>query len=231
MAGSDIWQRITHLEKRILEQTSGVPLPQSDHWSGVVTWCLILANARLHSIRMVLTDSDNNSAMILTRSLFELAVTLWYIYFDARERLPLYLHHGGLLLTEEEVEQWRQQHEAGATPSAIDILPKRPWVPIRQMCSELDSQQPGARWVDQYNTFYRYASVPTHAGAFTLGRDYSRFRENVALSDDEKAKVLATAIAFHLRVAEIAAKTFAEHISIDTIGNLDKECGDILKNL
>ena len=61
------------------------------------------------------------------------------------------------------------------------------------MCCEL-----GSDWLKEYETFYRYASVPTHAGSFTLGKNYQQLMERRQPSNAERAAVLVSALAFHL---------------------------------
>jgi len=90
------------------------------------------------------------------------------------------------------------------------------------MCCDL-----GSDWLKEYETFYRYASVPTHAGSFTLGTNYRRLLAQQSPSDYEKAGVLVTALEFHLRVVEIVAQIFPEQISSRTVNDLKSDCQEL----
>jgi len=160
--------------------------------------------------------------VILTRSLFELAVNLAYIATNTDTRLPRYLKHGGIPLTRVEAEQLQREIEKNPQPAMWDIVPSQAWKRLLEMCADL-----GPDWVKEYETFYRYSSVPTHAGAFTLGKNCMDLLEQQPPSAQEKATVLITASAFHLRVAEIAAKTFQEQISPEKVKALRGECQDL----
>ena len=87
------------------------------------------------------------------------------------------------------------------------------------MCCDLGSQ-----WVKEYETFYRYVSVPTHAGSFTLGENYVQLLRQQPPSDRDRAIVLVTALVFHLRVANVAANVFPKQIKLDTVTELASEC-------
>ncbi len=210
---------------RILQLSSGLALPRGDHWPTLVTVSLVQSNARLHSIGVLLNEGDWDSAVILTRSLFELEVNLSYISKDIKKRLPKYLRHGGVPLTNEEIEQAKAQLESGRT-DVKDIVPKRAWKHLKEMCCDLDAGR-----LKEYEIFYPYASVPTHAGAFTLGKTFTRLLTGGLLTDRERAVVLVTASEFHLRVAQITAETFPQHIAIGTVEVLHKECSTLGESL
>ncbi len=80
------------------------------------------------------------------------------------------------------------------------------------MCTKL-----GADWLKQYETFYRFSSVPTHAGRFTLGSNYKQLLEHRQPSNWERAVVLTTAPGFHLGIGEVAAKVFPDQIMPEAI--------------
>lgn len=184
------------------------------------------ANAGLHSIWLLLNEHDSNSATILTRWLFELAVNLSYIAKDVAARLPEYLRHGGIPLTSEEAEKRQEELQKGSQPEVKDIVPGQTWRRLKDMCCDL-----GSDWLREYETFYRYASVPTHAGAFTLGENYQHLLEQRLPSDSDKATVLLTASDFHLRIAQIAAKTFPNNIDIKEVEKLREECSNSGRSL
>ncbi|MBI4338353.1 MAG: hypothetical protein HY680_00190 [Chloroflexi bacterium] len=219
MATENIYQRVIDLTDRIFQATSGLELPRGDQWQTVVTVFLTQANERLNSVRVLLEKNHWDSAVILARSLFELAVNLAYIAKNTDIRLPQYLKHGGIPLTEDEAEQLLREIEENPQPAARDIVPGQAWNPLKGMCADL-----GPNWLKDYETFYRYASVPTHAGAFTLGSRYKRLLLQQPPPARERATALITASTHHLRVAEITAKTFPEQIKLDKVMALRGEC-------
>jgi len=228
LATQDIWQRTVDLSNRVFAVTSDIDLPHGDPWPTVVTLFLAQANERLHSVK-VLSDSDNDhwdSAVILTRSLFELAVNLAYIEKDANGRLTQYLRHGGIPLTHEEAEQLQQEIEQNPQPAVLGIVPARAWKKLQKMCKDL-----GDGWVREYEMFYRYSSVPTHAGAFTLGKTLIQLLQQSPPTAQQRAMVLITALALHLRVGEIGAKTFPREINLENVKTLRKERQDLGQSL
>lgn len=222
----NIWRRAVDLTNRVFEVTSGLDLPRGDQWATVVTVFLTQANQRLDSTRVLLDKTHWDSAVILTRSLFELVINLAYIAKNTAKRLPQYLKHGGIPLTNEEAQQLQQETETGTGPAVKGIIPGQAWRRLKDMCCDL-----GSDWLSEYETFYRYASVPTHAGGFTLGRNYVRLLHGQPPSDQERATVLITASAFHLRVAEIAAKTFPGQIDLEKVKALRSECQGLGQSL
>ena len=219
MPTENIWHQAVDLMNRAFQVTSDLDLPRGDKWPTLVTVCLSQANERLDSIRVLLDKNYWDSAVILTRSIFELAVNLAYIARNTAGRLPQYLKHGGIPLTSEEAQQLQQAIERSAQPAVKDIVPGQAWKRLRDMCRDLSSD-----WLKEYETFYRYASVPTHAGAFTLGKNYKRLLDRQPPLDHEKAVVLVTASTLHLRVAEIAANVFPEQIELQKVEEFQDEC-------
>jgi hypothetical protein len=94
------------------------------------------------------------------------------------------------------------------------------------MCDDL-----GPDWLQEYETFYRYASIPTHAGAFTMESTLKSLLDQQPPTSWEKAKVLITASALHLRLTEIAAKTFPNEINIEKVQVLRDECSLLGKEI
>lgn len=219
MARGNIWQQAVDLSDRVLQVTCGINLPKGDHWLTLVTVSLSQANERLDSIRVLLDRNHRESGVVLTRSLFELAVNLPYIAKDVPRRLPKYLKHGRIPTTNEEAEKLKEELETGSQSEVKDIIPGRAWKPLKDMCCDL-----GSDWLREYETFYRYASVPTHAGGFTLGKNYKQLLEQRAPSDHDKARVLVTALDFHLRVAEIAANVFPRQINLKIVKQMQSKC-------
>ena len=214
-----MWQKAIELVNRVSGVTSGLDLPRGNWWLTVVTVGLSQANERLNSIRMLLDKGYWDSAEILTRSLFELAVNLTYISKDTGRRLPLYLQHGGIPLTNAEAQKLQQELGQGCSQDARDVVPGRVWKRLRGMCCDL-----GPQWLQEYETFYRYTSVPTHAGSFTLGKNYIRLLKQQPPSNREKAAVLIPALAFYLRVADTAACVFPRQIKFETVEKMSAEC-------
>ena len=81
-------------------------LSSTDAWKLVVVSAIHTANKRLRSIELLLNPEvdDTFGAVVLTRSLFECAVVLKYIYTDIELHLPKYLDHQGFPRSQEE---WR----------------------------------------------------------------------------------------------------------------------------
>ena len=225
MERNNIWQQSVNLLDKVLQGTSGLSLPRGDrgdYWPAVVTVFLSQANERLYSIRLLLDNNCEASSELLTRSMFELAVNLAYIANNPAKRLPAYLKHGGIPFTNKEAQQLQQKLAQEQPPEVKDVVPGRTWMRLKNMCCDL-----GASWLKEYETFYRYASVPTHAGSFTFGKNYEQLLKQQPLSDRDRATVLVTALDFHLRVADVAATVFPEQIKINTVRKLASECSGL----
>jgi len=158
--------------------------------------------------------------------MFELSANLTFISQDIEKRLPKYLKHGMIPITVEEIQQRQQEIEAGNLSNTLDMIPKRPWKSMSAICSDL-----GVTWLNEYNSFYRYASVPTHSGAFTLGKSFIQLLKGSPLNDHELSSVLCTAASFHIRVAKVAAGRFPMQISLEEINKFDAECNNIGEEL
>ena len=219
MTTESIWERVVNLTNRVFAVTSGLDLPHDSQWHVVVSVFLTQVNERLCSIRALLDKNSRDSSVVLTRSLFELAANLAYIAKDVEARMPEYLRYGGIPTTPEEVEKLKEELKKDETAEGPDIVPDHTWKPLKTMCTEL-----GPNWLKEYITFYRLASIPTHAGSFTMGSSYKRLIEQQPPSDHEKATVVATALAFHLRVAEIVADAFTQQVDLEKVKQLRNEC-------
>ena len=226
MTTGNIWKQAAHLTNRVFQVTSGLNLPRGNHWPIVVAVGLSQANERLDSIHRLLDKGYRDSAVILARSLFELAANLAYIAKDTEKRLPKYLEHGGIPLTNEDAQQLQQKLTQEQPPEVKDVVPRQTWRPLKDICCDLDSQ-----WLKEYETFYRYVSVPTHAGSFTLGENLVQLLNQQTPSDYDRATVLVTALDFHLRVANVAANVFPEQIKLDLVTGLYSECGKLGQSL
>lgn len=222
MVKEDIWQRADNLTDRIFQVTSGLDLPHGDLWHTVVTVFLTQTNERMDSIRVLLHKNHLESAVIVTRALYELTVNLAYLAKDVPTNLKQYLQHGGIPTTPEEADKLRAEIDRDDQPDVTDIVPGQAWKPLGEMCREL-----GSDWLQEYRTFYRYASVPTHAGSFTLGKNYEQLLEQQPPTGQEKATILVTAMDFHLRVPEIAAELFPHNIKPEAIKRLKESCKEI----
>jgi hypothetical protein len=219
MSAVNIWEKANELIIRIFETSSGLELPKGSHWLSLMAVSLSQANMRLHSVKILLDMGHFDDAVILTRSLFELDTNVAYIAKDIANRLPQYLKHGGISANSEEMQKLQQEIDGERQMTAKKIVPGRAWKPLKQMCRDL-----GTDWLKEYETFYRYASVPTHAGSFTLGRNFKQLLKNRPLSDMEKCGILLAASDFHLRVTDTAATTFPEKIDFETVHQLQNEC-------
>ena len=222
MAAITVLEQVMDLANRVLGVTAGVDVPRGNHWPTVVTVFLSQSNARLDSIRILLNSDQWDSGTILTRSLFELAVNLCYISRDIDARLPEYLTHGGIPNTSEDAEKLMDELAAAGPPQVKDVIPVQAWKPLRDMCAALEPI-----WLMEYETFYRFASVPTHAGSFTLGQNFIELLENRTPSDNTKATVMITALGFHIRVAKIAANMFPNQIKAKEVEELNRDCGKL----
>ncbi len=89
----------------------------------------------------------------------------------------------------------------------------------------------GSDWLREYETFYRYVSIPTHAGSFTLGKNYTQLLRQQPPSDLVRATVLVTALDFHLRVSDVAANVFPEQIKLETVRKMASECRELGQSL
>ena len=219
MQSENAWQRAADLTNMVLQVTRGVDLPRGNDWRIVVTVFLLQANERLDSTRVLLDMNYWDSAVIVTRSLFELAVNVAYLAKDVSRRLPSYLRHGGIPTTSEEAENLQNKLERRDHPEVRDFVPGRAWKHLKDMCCDL-----GSGWLKEYETFYRFASVPTHAGSFTLGNNLKQLLDQHQPPDSHRADVLVTALGLHLRVAEVAADVFPERISLQRLQEMRLEC-------
>ena len=216
MVTEDIWRQADGLMKRALAATSGINLPADDNWHIVVAVNLYQAYERLVSIFMLLVKGYRDSADVLTRSLFEVAVNLSYIAKDVEKRLPEYLRHGSFPLSKEDAEKIERRLRQKPPPQVKDIVPGQAWRPVSAMCDDLG-------WSEEYYTFYRFVSTVDHAGSFKLGTSYLQILKREKPSDWDKSAVLVTALCFYLRVAEVAATVFPTQIKAETIANLSAQ--------
>jgi len=220
MVNEGIWQQADSLLKRALAVISGINLPTDDNWHIVVVVNLYQAYERLASVSMLLVKGYRDSADVLTRSLFEVAVNLSYIAKDVEKRLPEYLRHGGFPVSKEEVEQLERRLRQKPRPELKDIVPGQAWKPLRDMCDDLG-------WSEEYCTFYRFVSTVDHAGSFKLGTSYMQLLKREQPSDWDKSAVLITALCFYLRVAEVAARVFPNQIKAEAIAELSAQCNEM----
>ena len=105
MAVDNILKKAIVLKDSILQVTSGIDVTVDNYWPMLVCVGIHQGNKRLDAIFTLLNKNDLDSAEILTRSLFELAVNLAYIDKDVSGRLPEYLKRGKVPTTKEEVEK------------------------------------------------------------------------------------------------------------------------------
>ncbi len=122
----DIWPKVMDLSNRSLQAASGLNLARGDNWSSTVMVFLHLGNERLDSVMRLLRRGSYDSSVILVRSLFELALNLAFIRLDVAIRLPEYLRHGGIPLSEEEAGELKRRSEDSQT-KVKDMVPGRSW--------------------------------------------------------------------------------------------------------
>ncbi len=199
------WEATSDLFNQVISATTDLDLPYKGHWQTTVILFLVQANERLESVKLLLDADHDESAIILTRSIFELAVNACYISADVQTRLPEYLAHGGT-------------PTGDANQVFANSAPTRTWKRLDQMCKEL-----GPVWVKHYETFYRYASVPSHAGSFTMGQSLLKLIAREAPSEEKKAEVLFTALILHMHLAKLAAQTFPTQIDMSAVQAVNTE--------
>lgn len=217
MTDEGIWQKVDSLRRRGVAAISGIKVKTGDKWDIVVVVKLYEAYEMLDSVFLLLEKGYGNSADVLTRSLFEVAVNLWYIAKDVEGRLPEYLRHGGFPVSREETEELERRLRQETAPEVKELVPGNTWRPIGSMCKDLG-------WSEEYLTFYRFVSTVGHSGSFKLGSSYMKLVKEEKLSDWDKSVVLAAALCFYLRVLEIAAKAFPKEIKGEEVAELSREC-------
>ena len=216
-------QRLFDLTDKVLDVTYGIGVPRYPDddsyletlWYAVVTRALYQQNKRLHSVAFLLRSEsyDYNSAVVLTRSIFECAADLVYMAHDKEERLVKYLKHGGVPMNPEEMSQRQNEISSGVPPT----LSTRRWEFVSSICENL-----GSVWEKVYTgDSYRLSSVVAHNGAYTLSGDYSE----IVQPREEKAtaRVLYTALSYHLKIAEVVAWVFPKSIDIRYILQFNKQ--------
>lgn len=216
----DIWGQAVDLTNSALAGISGINLPADDHWQIVAAFHLYQAGERLASVFMLLVRGYRDSADVLTRSLFEIAVNLSYIAKDVEQRLPEYLRHGSFPLSREDAEQILQKLSQESSAEMEDIVPGHAWKPLKAMCRDLG-------WLSEYERFYRYLSVVDHAGSLRIATSYERLLRGEPPDNWDKASVLLAALCLYLRVAELAATVFPTQIEAETIAGLSAQCNEM----
>ena len=220
-------QRFFDLTENVLNTTSGIDIPRYPDddssleplWYAFVTRTLYQQNKRLSSVALLLKPEfyDFNSAIILTRSIFECAADLVYIAqkkaLEENEWLEKYLKHGDVPMSGEEVTQLQEDISGGVQPT----LPTQRWMSVGAICKSLGSNWEKACTGD----FYRLASVVAHNGAYTLAGDYLELER--PRTEKETAPVFYTALAYHFKIAEVAAWVFPKSISIESIQEFDQQ--------
>ena len=223
MVIDEMWQETVALTKRVFGATPSFGVSTSNHWKIVVGVQLHEANERLNSIVMLLDKGYVESAHVLARSLFEIAVNLAYIEKDAEQRLPEYLKHGSFPLSEEDADQLEKKLSEESLEGVRGIVPGRGWRSTREMCCDLG-------WSGEYGTFYRYLSVIGHAGSFRLMTNFLKLLEREPVQQWERVSVLLYAVSLYLRVSEVAAKVFPSKIRADEIADLTAECYKMMES-
>lgn len=229
----NIWQKTNGLVVRLLTTTSELDFTYPDRWSVLLIVSLNQSNKSLNSVVWLLNNQDWDSGVVLTRSMFELSANLTYISKDIEKRLPKYLKHGKIPITAEElqqqqqeIQQYQQEVDNGIISNTLNMIPKKPWIPMGAICGDL-----GVSWLNEYNSFFRYASIPTHSGAFMLGRSFMQLVEGNSPSNHELSGILITAASFHIRVAKVVARKFPLLISLEEVEKYETECNIIGKEL
>lgn len=216
---ADALEQLSKLCGETLASVTGLGLRhRGERWRIILIVGLVQANERLHAVNLLLEANHADSATILMRSLFEIAVNLAFIERDKDPLSNEYLRHGRVPLTAEEVEEMEQAIKADAEAP----VPRSSWRSPKSMCSQL-----GNGWIREYDAHYAYASVVTHAGSFTLGQQLSDLIAGTESDEATKTRILVTALTYHLRVAEIVAREFPGDIAPQTVAELHGRCHEI----
>ncbi len=229
----NIWQKTNGLVEHLLTTTSGLNFTYPDRWSVLLIVSLNQSNKSLHSVAWLLNNQDWESGVVLTRSMFELSANLAYIAKNMEKRLPEYLKHGKVPITaeelrqkKEEIQHYQQEVDNGIISNALNIIPTKSWKSMSTICRDL-----GTIWLNEYNSFFRYASISTHWGAFILGKSFMQLVKGNSPSDHELSGILITAVSFHIRVAKIVARKFPIQIPLEEVEKYETECNSIGKEL
>ena len=145
-------------------------------------------------------------AVVLCRYVFELAVNIRYLAIDPVGRVPRYLQHYRVGLSEEESDEIDQElqslrHQENHVEVSKLLNPGRAWANLKNMCRELG-------WLDQYETTYRGSSERAHSGARTLGLEWDALVNKPPMLEYAISTNLLTAMLYHLRVEEVVGQVF-----------------------
>ncbi len=168
-------------------------------WSSFTIMGLGRACRHARSVDLLLTDEheDYEGALVVGRTLFELAADLTYLHNDVGARLPKYFAHRGYPVSPAAEDELRAKIETGQ----FQFPPTKRWKPIKNICAELEREDPGEAWRGIYETFYRGASEGAHAAIYPTWDEF--WKSHAHAYSAEKCHLLLVALnAFH-RVAHI----------------------------
>ena len=215
----------------------GVPVGEAnlkDPWHSVVIFHLRRAFDGLEAIRLVTANQLHEPAVVLTRYLFELAVTLRYLAKSPEERVPSYVGYYRALEVAEGQDKalekarrfMEQQDYVGASK---ELLPGKPWKSCWAMCKEIGC-------LDHFYTMYRATSEVAHSGAHQMGSDMLELMGIQTMKPFHIPVTLFTAIDYFRWVAQTSTQVLSHlggHLPFDStwgerIGELEQEVREIV---
>ncbi len=216
-----------------------VPVSEADlkdPWHSVVIFHLRRAFDGLEAIRLVTANHLHEPAVVLTRYLFELAVTVRYLAKNPKERVPSYLeYYGALQIAEDQDEAlerakvyWEQQDFVGASK---ELLPGKSWKSCWAMCKEIGC-------LDHFYTMYRATSEVAHSGAHQMSSTMLELMGIQTMKPFNIPVTLFTAIDYFRWVAVTSAQVFP-NLGVELpfgstwgerIGKLEQEVREVVDN-
>ena len=203
--------------KRLTDETlhrfSGLEFPGTKgDWGPLSISFLDKGHTRLGSIRL-LVDEDLDGSLILTRSLFELAVTVNYIAKDQDARLTIFKQK--LPSTDDLEDQ-----------SRYSDLFRRSLSSVKDMCNDLGD------WALEYyeSAFYKYTSDATHSGAWTIYRNLGQLIDATEADEVDQCRVLTTSANLFLHAAGPALEFYPDKSLALEWKRLNKEWGVFWSN-
>ena len=204
--------------KRLTDETlyrfSGLEFPGiNGDWRNLSVSFLHKAHRCLGSIRL-LVDEDWDGSLILTRSLFELAVTVNYLAKDQDARITIFTQK--LPATDGQLED--QSQYSGFFRRSLPS--------VRDMCIDLGD------WALEYyeSAFYKYTSDAGHSGAWTIYRNLGQLIDATEADEVDQCRVLATSANLFLHAAGPALEFYPDKSLALEWQRLNREWGVFWSN-
>ena len=201
-------QKTSSLVDEIVSVPIFVNTDLAEDWAQVVCLHLLRSKQSLAAVRLILADRLYAPAIVVSRYLFELAVSIRYLDKDVEARVPCYLEHNRCPSSADEtaeIGQQIQQLRAQGNYVAISklLVAGNSWQKMKAMCEELEC-------LDHYYTMYRSASELAHSGAHGIALELMDLSGRQQRPDFELSKVLLTALIYYGWVVEISCKVFPD---------------------